>query len=485
VVKNKQEKYDKIADSTLPCGWAAYKCFTSGKTYYQNNTYKTTQWEKPVTEIPYEAFANLHEDWVPLIDSRIGKVYYQNDKEQKTQWEKPIKEIPIVDSLPKDSPDVDLSYSKSELEFIDTFTTPGQLREDESEIFENGECAVCFECLFENGPAVLTDKRKRVCRHFICKECARDLVVEKDFKCPLCRADFSDIKILPDIRKYPKEWFHVCNKDGTGHLNRQDLQDALTAILPIQQSQIIADLDLLWPVWDIKKNNKISHEKAMTTVIQYINRKVDLPKFQNGQIPDLTSIEQIAAWFDYFDKNGNAVLDKSEIARGLLKTFGSVMKKKNCRKLITNLLEVTWEATVGEDKSSLTAAEFAHQDGLAGIVHATFIHIKTFGDDSYESDEPLEPPGEDYEMPSPEKNEANPRVFSGHYLPRSITSSKDVGRVKQNYGQPEGLRSSMSMGCLEGYTPEQLAQMNNDKLATVLRSANLLKLPKVKRSKSS
>jgi len=350
-----------------------------------------------------------------LIDRRVGRVYYQNDKERRTRWDKPLKELATVD----------LRFSKSDLEFIDTFTTPGELGKDESALFENGECAVCFESLFENGPAVLLDKRKRVCRHFICKECARDLVSEKDFNCPLCRANFSDIKILPDIRKHPKAWFYACNKDGTGELHRQDLQDALTAILPIQQTQIIADLDLLWPEWDIEKKNKITHEKAMATVIQYIERKVDLPKFQNGDIPDLSSLDQIAAWFDYFDRNGNAMLDKSEIARGLLKTFGTMMKKKNCRKLIHNLLEVTWEATVGEDKNSLTATEFAHPEGLAGVVQATLVHIKTFGDNSYESDEQLEPPTEDDKNPIPEKNEGKHEEFFGHYLNRLTTIKEE------------------------------------------------------------
>jgi len=131
------------------------------------------------------------------------------------------------------------------LDFIDTFLTPGDLRKDESVLFENGECAVCFECLYENGPAVLIVKGKRVCRHFICKECANDLVTEKDFKCPLCRTEFLGIEILPDIRQNPKGWFKACDQDGTGFLRRQELQDALTAILPIQQAQIIGDLDLL------------------------------------------------------------------------------------------------------------------------------------------------------------------------------------------------------------------------------------------------
>jgi len=107
---------------------------------------------------------------------------------------------------------MNLKLTESELEFIHTFITPGEeLRKDESVLFENGECAVCFESLYEIGPTVLIVESKRACRHFICKECAVDLVSEKDFKCPLCRVEFREIKILPDIRQNPKGWFYACN----------------------------------------------------------------------------------------------------------------------------------------------------------------------------------------------------------------------------------------------------------------------------------
>jgi len=211
---------------TLPEGWAAYSCPKSNRTYFQNNAFQTTQWERPISEIPPEAWDNLQNGWEPLIDLRVGKVYYQNNKEFRTQWEKPSRKV---------TPN--LKLTKSELAFIDTFNTPGEeMRKDESLLFENGECAVCFESLFENGPTVLIFKTKRVCRHFICKECAHDLVSEKDFKCPLCRAEFRDIKILPDIRKNPKDWFYTCDTDSSGYLCREELQDALTAILPIQHA---------------------------------------------------------------------------------------------------------------------------------------------------------------------------------------------------------------------------------------------------------
>lgn len=169
-----------------------------------------------------------------MIDKLTGKIYYQNSKEFRTQWEKPLKQV-IPDGL---------KLSKSEVDFIETITG-AEFRKVESVLFENGECVVCYESLYENGPTVLTEKGKRVCRHFICNVCALVLVEGKDFNCPLCRTKFSGIKVLPDIRVDPQGWYLTCNLDEEGFLRREELEDALTSILPIQHAQIIADLELL------------------------------------------------------------------------------------------------------------------------------------------------------------------------------------------------------------------------------------------------
>jgi len=211
----------------------------------------------------------------------------------------------------------------------------------------------------------------------------------------------------------------------------------------------------------------------MATVIPYIKRKLDLPQFQSGPIPDLSSLDQSAAWFDYFDRDGNGVLDKSEIARGLLKTFGYLMKKKNCRKLIHNLLDVTWSVTVGE-KTTITASEFVKSDGIADTVRGTLAYVKQFGDDSSDSEVPLQAPNEDADEAQGEDNQKNGNEFAGYYHQRSLRE-RSTPQNKQPPKQSQALRNSKSMGKLYDYTPQQIANMDANQLASLLENANLLK----------
>jgi len=341
----------------LPAGWVAYLDQRINRVYYQNNTFKTTQWFKPLKEVPAECTSQLPMGWTAQIDRRTGRVYYQNHRDLSTQWSKPEPVLTETDSH---------NFSKSEEKFICLFTKAKS--QTEANVFENGECAVCFEELFENGPTVLTDGRKRVCRHFICNECAKNLIEEQDLHCPLCRAEFTAINLLPDIRKNPKEWYDVCDQDATGRLTRQELTDALTVILPIHQSRIEKDLDILWNKWDHDNTTKIKWDRATETVIPYVIRKMDLPQFQKGIIPDLRSVEEQSKWFDYWDLDSNGILDKQELARGLLKTFEQYMTKKRVRRLVQNLLEELWGVLVGEDKESISVKDFTKEDGFGATV---------------------------------------------------------------------------------------------------------------------
>jgi len=353
-----------VAATNLPSGWVAYHDRRVNRVYYQNNIYRTTQWMKPLNEVPAECRLNLPSGWEAKIDRRTGRVYYQNHAERATQWLKPKQAMIQKTEIPEEK-NKSFNFSKSEENFIGSFTrVPIQTQ---SEFFESGECAVCFEELFENGPTVLTQGSRRVCRHFICNECAKNLIEEQDLNCPLCRAEFIGIRKLPDITKKPKDWFDVCDQDGTGRLTRQELTDALTVILPIQMCRVEKDLDILWSKWDHDNTTRIKWDRAATTVIPYVIRKMNLPQFQKGVIPDLRSVEEQIKWFDYWDRDSNGILDKQELARGLLKTFEQYMTKKRVRKLVRNLLDDLWGALVG-DKESIGLQDFTKEDGFATTV---------------------------------------------------------------------------------------------------------------------
>ena len=81
-------------DTTLPAGWVELQD-ADGRTYYQNDHDKTTQWERPTAPVSSPAAddgdavdTTLPAGWVELQDAD-GRTYYQNDNAKTTQWERP------------------------------------------------------------------------------------------------------------------------------------------------------------------------------------------------------------------------------------------------------------------------------------------------------------------------------------------------------------------------------------------------------------
>ncbi|CAN0041621.1 unnamed protein product [Ascophyllum nodosum] len=102
-----------------------------------------------------------------------------------------------------------------------------------------GECSVCFEPLCMKGSSIMTDGTgqaasyfptrpeilpRRICRHFLCQECAPTIV---NHKCPVCRRDFIDTFDVPDPLEDPVRWFHVVDVDQSGTIEKSELVDAL------------------------------------------------------------------------------------------------------------------------------------------------------------------------------------------------------------------------------------------------------------------
>ncbi|CAN0060524.1 unnamed protein product [Choristocarpus tenellus] len=88
-----------------------------------------------------------------------------------------------------------------------------------------GECPVCFDPICSKGASVMTDraqamqkdffswsqqpndlKPKRVCRHFLCQECAPTIIPKL---CPVCRRDFVAVVNVPDPVANPSQWFDM------------------------------------------------------------------------------------------------------------------------------------------------------------------------------------------------------------------------------------------------------------------------------------
>lgn len=197
-------------------------------------------------------------------------------------------------------------------------------QEDDS--LEENECAICYEELHTAPVSVLCDaKNHRVCRHFYHTKCCELIQGSRIQNCPLCRAEFHHATQVPDPVRNPRGWFQAVDADGSMDLDKTEVVDALGAVFPVEPKALSKNLDLLWDRWDKTKSGSITlpefvdpDQGLLQWVLANQYRLARKQQLSDG-IPDIRRSR--TAWFNYWDADGNAELDREEVMRALLKTF--------------------------------------------------------------------------------------------------------------------------------------------------------------------
>jgi hypothetical protein len=110
------------------------------------------------------------------------------------------------------------------------------------------ECSICFEALCSNQCAVLCCARgRRVCGHLLHSECAALLPAKT---CPLCRAEYSYARDLPDLRTDPHAWFSASDVLGDGRLSLSEAMNVLLSQFPLDVSIFEKEMERRWPGFD-------------------------------------------------------------------------------------------------------------------------------------------------------------------------------------------------------------------------------------------
>lgn len=281
----------------------------------------------------------------------------------------PVPIIRLEEAVVAEVPVEGLKWTESERAFVNIWKTNNLTKHGDETDY--GECPVCFEPLSENKPTVMQDaQEKRSCRHFICFECAEDLL-DSSKSCPLCRQAFEKIAGLPSLLKNMDEWFRLIG-DKEGQLTKQDVQLVLNAILPISSSRIDMDLQLEWKKWDPEGTDLLLKERAKVTICPYVERKINMPRFQKGVIPDISKPENVGLWFDYWDWDNRGRLAKHEIARAMLKTFSQLLHgqrgKLKIKQMSESLLIDFWPVLDLKNTQYIELDEFIAEDGLAQCI---------------------------------------------------------------------------------------------------------------------
>jgi len=306
---------------------------------------------------------------VSAVDKNKG-VSIDNEDVLKTVIEKKDKKVNLVGELLTAGDSDGLKFTEEEREFVNIWKTNDGTRR-EAPTAEHGECSVCFEPLSENKPTVMQkDNGKRSCRHFVCFECAEDLL-ETSKSCPLCRQPFEIVSEVPALLESPEDFFEMLG-DENKHLSKDDVQLALNAILPISSGRIAMDVKLEWCKWDPENRGYITIEQAKESICHYVARKIHLPRFQKGAIPDISKPENPGLWFDYWDWDNRGRLAKHEIARAMLKTFSQLLQGKRgqmkIKQMCQTLLVDIWPILSLKDSRYIELDEFISEDGLAHLL---------------------------------------------------------------------------------------------------------------------
>lgn len=192
------------------------------------------------------------------------------------------------------------------------------------------ECPVCYFELYKFPAGVIRLHSRRCCGHYFHKDCAHYLLRAmkgsgRSAVCPLCGVSFSEVKLMPDLAKDPRDWFAVCDVDFGGELDAYEVVEALGCVLPVNRHKLEKNVKAHWHEWDPDGDGTITLQEFIQPVRglkDWILANLNLlaaKKFEGGQVPSIDRNPR--EWFHYWDRDGSGTLEKDEVVRALIRTF--------------------------------------------------------------------------------------------------------------------------------------------------------------------
>ncbi|CAM9805956.1 unnamed protein product [Ectocarpus sp. 12 AP-2014] len=249
-----------------------------------------------------------------------------------------------------------------------------------------GECSVCFEHLCAKGASVMVDGSgqqagflraerppRRVCRHFLCQECAPTIIPRK---CPVCRRDFVSTLDVPDPITNPVRWFHVVDRDQNGSIEKSELVDALKGMFPVEPGALEEIIEMNWRSWDTDNNGTLDTAEFRNRLAPFLAQSIgNMRQRITPQLPDLK--DQPAEWFKYWDEDESGSLERPEIVRALIKTMPEFTGRDEG--WLGGTFAAIWSIIDPDEDGSITGAEFMMPGGLYETLVANFCRHRIGG----------------------------------------------------------------------------------------------------------
>ncbi|CAE8637766.1 unnamed protein product [Polarella glacialis] len=221
-----------------------------------------------------------------------------------------------------------LLHAETDSEIFEIISVGGDrldvLRRAEQTSNQAAECAICYDALCNGQVAVLHNiAGKRSCRHFFHENCVAMLSSSSISSCPLCRVPFAVLRKVPSPMEDPRGWFLAMDADGKEKLTRQEVDDGLRAVLPVDDKGLESRFDMLWEHWDKTNSGDIGMDEFLDEDEGLLKWVIATTKTARERdlvpIPDVDKDREV--WFRFWDMDHVGSLDKEQVMRALMKTF--------------------------------------------------------------------------------------------------------------------------------------------------------------------
>eukprot|EP00903_Cladosiphon_okamuranus_P016360 g15087.t1 len=207
---------------------------------------------------------------------------------------------------------------------------------------------------------------KRVCRHFLCQECAPTIIPRR---CPVCRRDFVATVNVPDPLADPMRWFHVVDCDQSGTIEKSELVDALKGMFPVEPGALEEVIHMNWRSWDADNNGTLDATEFRDRLAPFLTQS--LGNMRRRIVPELPDLrDQPSEWFRHWDEDASGSLERPEIVRALIKTIPEFSGRDESWLLGT--FAAIWSIIDPDGDGSITGSEFMMPGGLYETLVANF-----------------------------------------------------------------------------------------------------------------
>jgi len=240
---------------------------------------------------------------------------------------------------------------------------------------EYAECSVCFEPLCSEACSMLLCRGQRSCRHLIHTRCAEQL---QDFHlqsfCPECRTPFDALTPLPRLENDDAQtWFDAVDANADGRLSQVEVLDMLKVQYKLDWRRLAAAIEENWHLWDKSASGDLSYDELVAEggLLEYVTgAEVEEVFYTPQSMPP--PIYETHQWFRHWDTDRNGSLDRQEVLRAMLKTFGIGAGQWNRAAAMRETLDIAWRCFDVDGSESISLDEFTMPNGLGETLRLSF-----------------------------------------------------------------------------------------------------------------